>query len=454
VTHFDAAFESVTRQFEEQLDEVGVPGAALGVLQGADVRTVTLGVTSVENPLPVTEATLFQLGSISKVYTGTAVMRLVDGGRVELDAPVRAYLPDFRTSDPEASGRVTVRHLLTHQVGWPGDIFGWPEEAYASLADFVEHMPGAPQIVEPGTVWSYANSGIAVAGRVVEVVTGRPFHVALRHLLLDPLGLERTAVDPGWIMTYRFATGHLLEEGGARVVRPWPLPRCADAEGGVASSIADLLSFARFHLGASTSTEGERLLREGTLAEMQRSHVSIWEPGEGMGLTWHVDERSGERLLFHGGRTPGTWANLTLVPGRSFACAVLTNADRGLELIRALRPAILRAFLGLELPGRPPPLPTTEAELAPYVGRYDHPYFHLEVAWQEGRPVVLFGSKVDVLPPEMPPMACALVGRDRLVVLDGYLEGCTLDVFRDEGGEIVWLRDGDVLYRREAGREG
>ena len=451
MTNFDHAFDHVSDRLQALLEETGVPGAALGVLQGERARTATFGSTSVENPLPVTEQTLFQLGSISKVYTGTALMRLVDEGRIELDAPVRTYLPDFRTSDTETSARVTVRHLLTHQVGWPGDIFGWSEEAYSSLAAFVERMPEAPQIVEPGRIWSYANSGIAVAGRIVEVVMGRPFPAALRDLLLDPLELEQTAVDPGRIMTYRFAAGHLLGEEGTRIVRPWPLPGCAVAEGGVAASIADLLAFARFHLGSGTTPDGTRLLRSETLAAMQKPQALIWEPEAWMGLTWHVSELPEARVLFHSGRTPGTWALLLLVPARHFACALLTNADRGLAIIDALRSELVQRFLGLDLPGRPDPLPTTEAALAPYVGRYDHPYFHLEVAWQEGRPVVLFGSKVDVLPPQMPPMTCAVAGPDRLVVLEGYLRGCTLDVFRDDEGEIEWLRDGDVLYRRETG---
>ncbi len=440
------SFDEIKARTAEHMQEVGIPGAAVAIYHAGETQAAAFGATSTENPLPVTPETLFQLGSISKLYTGTVVMRLVDEGRLELDAPVRTYLPGFRLADEDAAAAVTLRHLLTHRVGWPGDIFDWEPAAYASMATFVEQMKAAPQIVPPGQIWSYANSGILVAGRVVEVVTGKPFAQAVRELLLEPLALRRTAIEPGVVMTYRFAAGHILKEDGPQIVRPWPLVPCADAEGGVAASVADLLSFARFHLG-----EGGDVLKPETLEAMQRPQAHIWPPDEHMGLVWFIDDRMERRLLSHGGRTPGTQAMITLVPEEDFAFVALTNADAGLSLIEPVRRMALEAYVGLTLPPEHEPLEVSAEELAPYLGRYDHPYFHLELAMQEGELVALFGSKVDVLPPQMPPMACAYVADDRLVVLEGYLKSAHLDVFRRPDGAIGWLRDGDTLYTKLIG---
>ena len=107
-------FEKVGEQVEAWREEMGVPGLTYGVTVSGESFTAGAGITSVENPLPVTDETLFQIGSITKTVTATAMMRLVEQGRLELNAAVREYLPDFRVRDVDASARVTVWHLLTH----------------------------------------------------------------------------------------------------------------------------------------------------------------------------------------------------------------------------------------------------------------------------------------------------------------------------------------------------
>ena len=107
----------------EILEKNRVPGAVVGILHQGEVATAAFGVTNVDHPLPVTDETLFQIGSITKTFTGTAAMRLVEMGKVDLDATVQTYLPDFKVADEDASRRATVKHLLTHMGGWVGDLF-------------------------------------------------------------------------------------------------------------------------------------------------------------------------------------------------------------------------------------------------------------------------------------------------------------------------------------------
>ena len=115
------AFEALTARAEALLAELQIPGAAIAVLHNGQIHSAGLGVTSLPNPLPVTADTLFQVGSITKTFVGTALMLLVERGELDLDAPLRTYLPELRLSDPDAQARATIRHLLTH-TGGTGDI--------------------------------------------------------------------------------------------------------------------------------------------------------------------------------------------------------------------------------------------------------------------------------------------------------------------------------------------
>ncbi|MBN1261560.1 MAG: beta-lactamase family protein [Anaerolineae bacterium] len=449
ISNDDPRFTSVRIQTASIQEAARIPGMAIGVLQGDRMFTAGFGVTSTEHPLPVTADTLFQIGSITKVYTGAAMMRLVDRGKIHLDAPVQTYLPAFRVADPVASATVTVRHLLTHTVGWPSDVFDFEPEDYESMSAFLRRMPEVPQIASPGTWWTYANSGFLVAGCIIEKLMGKPFVHAIRELVCEPLGLYYTSADPGMVMTYRFAAGHYEAEEGLRVVRPWPLPGCAISEGGIAASIADLLRFARFHLGDGRSDEGRRFLKPASLAEMQRSQFPIWEPHEWVGLTWFISDREGTRILSHGGRTPGAQAELVLVPEHHFACAVLTNAAHGLEACRSARDHILQTFLSLNPPTPPEPLPATRETVAALEGHYRHPYFTLDLVWHTGQLHATISSPLGIVPSEDSRMTCALWAPDRLVVLDGFREGVRFDLLRRPDGSIGWLRDGDTLYARE-----
>ncbi len=140
------------REVQGKLDgpvsELGVPGVAAGVVVDGQERYAFSGVTSVENPLPVDEGTLFQVGSTTKTFTATALVRLVDQGLVDLDAPVRSYVPEFRTKQHEVGEQVTVLQLLKHTAGWDGDLFADTGNGDDSLAHYVELTadppPGGP----------------------------------------------------------------------------------------------------------------------------------------------------------------------------------------------------------------------------------------------------------------------------------------------------------------------
>ncbi|HRC77110.1 MAG TPA: serine hydrolase domain-containing protein, partial [Kouleothrix sp.] len=216
----DARFAQLCELAAREMERLAVPGVAIGVTDGDREHVAGLGVTSIDNPLPVDADTLFQIGSTSKTITATAAMRLAEQGRLSLDAPVREYLPDLRLADEGVAARVTLRHLFNHTGGWAGDYFDDLGGGDDALARIVERMRDLPQLTPLGEVWSYNNAGFYVAGRVIEVVSGATFERTIDELVLAPLGMRRSLFFAGDIMTYRFAAGHLnsFEPGAPRAV--------------------------------------------------------------------------------------------------------------------------------------------------------------------------------------------------------------------------------------------
>ena len=158
-------FDALAAFAEAKMREYRVPGVALGIIDNGVVTTRGLGVTNVEDPLPVNDHTVFPIASISKTFAATAMMRLVEQGKVDLKAPVRKYLPEFRSRSDEAASRdVTVWNLLTHTPGWEGQVSG-PERGEDTLRNFVATvMPDLMQVAPPAAAWSYNNAGFSVSG--------------------------------------------------------------------------------------------------------------------------------------------------------------------------------------------------------------------------------------------------------------------------------------------------
>src|SRR4051794_37624960 len=209
----DPRFEALATLTEAKMKEYGVPGVALGILQNGVPMVRGLGVTNVDDPLPVTAHTVFPIASISKTFAATMAMRLVERGALDLASPVRRYLPDFRVEDEAASRDATVLDLLTHAGGWEGQISG-PDRGEDTLRTFVTTlMPGNMQVAPPRAAWSYNNAGFSTLGRVIEVVTGTSINAAVRNLVFTPLGLEHAGTTAAEFIVNRFAAGHATADG-------------------------------------------------------------------------------------------------------------------------------------------------------------------------------------------------------------------------------------------------
>src|SRR2546421_2525628 len=214
----DPIFDTLADLVTAKMREHHVPGVALGVLRDGRAEIRAFGVRSVEDPQPITNDTVFPLASISKTVTTTAVMRLAEQGKIDLRAPVRKYLPDFRVADEAASRDVTVWHLLTHTSGWEGQLSA-ADKGDETLARFVAGLATNMQLAPPGAAWSYNNAGFGVAGRVIEVVTGKTFREAIGNHVFGPLGLAGAYSRVSDIVVNRFAVGHVEAPDGRPFVQ-------------------------------------------------------------------------------------------------------------------------------------------------------------------------------------------------------------------------------------------
>ncbi len=429
-----------------------VPGVAIGMIGDGEENVSGFGVTNIDHPLPVDGDTLFQIGSITKTVTATALMRLVEKGMVSLDAPVRTYIPELRLRDEHAAANVTLRHLLTHRGGWFGDLFADTGMGDDALARYVEKLADLEQLTPLGTVWSYSNSGFALAGRVLEVVTGTASEEALRELVLGPLGMTQSFFFARDAITHRVAAGHFVYDDGPRVARPWYIPRSAHSVGGIVSSARDMLKYARFHLGDGVAPDGTRLLSADTIRLMRAPHAGR-DLDARSGLGWRLTELGGVGLVGHGGGTIGQLALFTLAPERGFALIVLTNSGRGNFIHEAVSRWAYRTKLGIDEP--PPVIPGSPAEdVSAYAGTYESPGNRYELRLADERlvlqanPKVALADRFERKPPPPPPARAVICAPDRILVLDGPTKNTQGEFLRDRDGAIEWLRIGGRIHRR------
>lgn len=456
----DARFDALVALATEKMAAYHVPGVALGVFDNGTVTMRGLGVTNVEDPLPVTEHTVFPIASISKTFAATAMMRLVEQGRVDLKAPVRRYLPDFRVADDAVSRDVTIWHLLTHTSGWEGQVSG-PERGEDTLRNFVASptVTGLMQLAPPGAAWSYNNAGFSIAGRVIEVVTGESINAAIRDLVFTPLHLEHAGTTAGDFIVNRFAAPHANHgEAAPTLMRPF-VPSTSVTAGGVGLCLADLLTYARFHLGDGTSSSGERVLTRASLDLMKTPQLRKQGADDEIGIPWHLRCVGSIRTAAHGGTLAGHILLLELVPERNFAIAILTNSSDGWRLIQdveraalasyqhatfAMNQAIAHRGLVETLP-RVEPL-ASQPDPSAYVGSYRRPMNTTIVRVDGGRLVVQIRPNAGE---PQPPMPVAFYGPDRAVVTGGADKDQSIEFIRDERGRVQWIRVVGRIARRE-----
>jgi len=458
ITQKDDRLEEIGKLISDKMAEYHVPGVAFGIVKSDRVGMRAFGITNLDNPQPVTPDTVFPIASISKTVAATAIMRLVQEGRLDAIAPVQKYLPDFRVKDETASRTVTVAHLLSHTPGWEGQLSA-EDRGTQTLAHFTSGLRDLLQLAAPGDVWSYNNAGFGVAGRIIEVVTGKSIHDALRDLVFAPLGLTHAFTRTGTAMTHRFAVGHRQDKSGAtEVIRPFELPLNVTA-GGAAMSLSSLLRYAQFHLGDGAAS-GQRLLFPELVQQMRIPYVRKRATDDEMGLGWHLRRLNGVLTAAQGGTGAGHCLHVQLVPERELAFVILSNHAEGWRLVQDVERATLKLYEGLALSSNQPtggnrgvsetmtaharPLPRQPA-LDVYVGKYERP------------PVTTYELRAEggALRSGTTPMGTTYVfyGPDVAYVAShegtgGTYVGMPVEFIKNQAGAVGWIRVNGRIARK------
>ena len=384
-----------TAHWQHRLDELaalhGVPGAQLGILRydqdGRD-SVVALATGTLNRNLPAASAevlpdSLFQIGSISKVWTATVIMRLIEQGRLSIDTLVRDILPGVRLVNDELTDGVTIHHLLTHTSGIDGDVFTDTGRGDDCLEKYAGLFPDIGQNHPLGATWSYCNSGFALLGRIIEQVTGQVWDQAMRELLYTPLGLTHTVTLPEEAILYSAAVGH-VDTGEETIVTPaWQLPRSMGPAGLITARAEDVLAFARLHLSGGVSADGTRLLTEETVDEMQAFQAEVPDKhvlGDSWGLGWIRFDWNGDRLYGHDGNTLGQAAFLRVHPESGVAVTLLTNGGHTRDLYEDLYREIFAELSGVRMQESvQPPTEPVDVDITPYLGTYERASVRAEV---------------------------------------------------------------------------
>jgi len=454
------------KQLQEKLAEAAaaleVPGVSVGIYHDGEEHYGFHGVTSIENPLDVDEHTLFQFGSTGKTFTATAIMRLVEQGKVALDAPVRTYLPDFATKDPSVAERVTVLQLLNHSAGWSGDLMEDTGDGDDALDKYVAKIADVEQVTPLGSVVSYNNASLSVAGQIISRVCGATYEQAMKDLLFIPLGLDHTFFFTNDIMTRRFAVGHRQDpDGTIHVARPWALPRGNSPAGGMSANAGDQIKWARFHLGDGKGIEGSTVLSRELLDLMKQPTMEMKGSalGDYVGISWLIRDIDGVRLVGHGGTTNGHHSDFGMVPEKDFAIAMLTNcAPNGPQLMEELFRWALENYIGV-IDTDPDALLLGDEALQQYTGTYETIAAKANITAREGwlwaqmeiKPemaAILREQGEDI--PDQPPVPLGLLAGDgdRYIVPDGPAKGMKGYFVRGTDGDVEAVHLGGRLATR------
>ncbi len=310
-----------------------VPGLAMAIVKDGEVIFAEgFGHRDIERQLPVTPATLFAIGSSTKAFTATGLGILAGEGKIDLDKPVREYLPGFRLSDPIAAERMTPRDLLTHRSGLPRHDLMW----YGSTAtrqEMFERLRYLKSSKDFRTAYQYQNLMYMTAGYLAGAVTGMSWEEFTKQRILEPLGMTSTnfSVDDSQ-RSEDHALPYRKNDDGTVARIPFKNISEIGPAGSINSNIMDLVRWIKLNLG-NGEVDGQRIVPETILKDIHTPHMVLPQGryseslNQTYGLGWFIEVYRGRKLIHHGGNIDGFSALVVLFPGENIGIVTLTNLN-------------------------------------------------------------------------------------------------------------------------------
>jgi len=385
----EAVASHIREQAAAYCESSKVPGYLAGVYHDGGQAVVAHGMANVVTGAPMGEDTGFLFGSVTKVLTTTLVLQQAERGTVDLDERVVRYLPEFKLVTPSAAGQVRVRNLLNHTNGIDADLFFPDARGRGALKVFLDGLGqycGA--LFRPGEYRSYSNGGMIVAGRLLEVVTGTPYHDLLKREVYATAGMDDSCTSAEEAILRSTAVGHFPDPAtvGARRTGMFMLPDTwAPAGATPIGTIGDLLAFGRAHLAGGLAPSGKRVLSAESAARMQSVSHDMGTPNiPPIGLGWLLMPFGETTVLAHSGASPGGVSILAVVPEHDLVLAAYGNDPRAMALHDQILLWLLRQRLNLEVPDLVPGT-SPAGDLAPYAGTYRSNQLRVDVSAVDGQ---------------------------------------------------------------------
>jgi CubicO group peptidase (beta-lactamase class C family) len=417
--------EELDAMVSQALEAFHVPGAAVSIIiDGKTALTKGYGFRDLDQRLPVTENTLFAIGSCTKAFTTYVLGQLVEEGKLCWDDLVIDYIPEFRLKDPYTTYHLTIRDLASHQSGLARHDLLWWFNPTISRQDLLPRLQYLDSAVPFRERFHYNNLMYIVAGFVIERITGQTWEEAVRSRIFVPLGMNRSnfsVLDSQ--KSDDFSLPFKETDGITQPIAFNPTVTTAGPAGSINSSAVDMAKWHELQLSDGTF-EGQSLIKKETLQAMHTPQVALQRFPEkspaflGYGLGWVIGIHEGHYLIAHDGRVDGFISSALLLPKERIGVVVLTNSDSGSTLADGLSLAILNQILGnpqerwiskakeraerLKLEKQKqeesPSLPETIRPLNDYVGEFEHPaYGKVQVKSEEGRLHLFYGGLSIVL---------------------------------------------------------
>ena len=372
----ELSFASRARVLEhwikEQMDYHGAPGVIVGVVdKNGLVWSKAFGDADREQDRAMTTSTRLRMGSVSKIFTSTAIVKLRDQGRLKLDDSIASHLPWFELAlrDPsngtaEAVGgeryladqldgsHITIRHLLTHTGGLPreANVPYWTDHAFPDSKTLAAAVVQQAALWPPGRNYQYSNLGLGLLGEIVAAASGVTYGEYLQEAILDPLGMHRSTANPSAAEIADLATGYMRRmPDGSRLVFEYYDTGALAGAANVISTMEDMARFASLHLQAAEAgktVDPKAVVAAESLREMHRSQWVRDSLSSARGLGFSITVRNGQRVVSHGGWIAGHRSHLILVPDEGIAVVAMVNADDvspsffAYEALDALSPAM------------------------------------------------------------------------------------------------------------------
>ena len=344
---YAAVISELERVIAHEMQDKKLPALSIALVD--DQQTVWAKGFGMEDPdqkIPATAETVYRVGSVSKLFTDIGIMQLVERGKIDLDAPVATYLPDFKPNNP-FNNAITLRQLMSHRSGLvreppAGNYF---DDATTSLVQTVQSLNSTTLIYEPEKRIKYSNAGIATVGYVLEKTQKQPFTEYLQKTVLAPMGLKNSSFVPTPEITKHLAKAYMWSYDGRKFVAPTFQLGMAPA-GSMYSTVTDLARFMSVLFNGGKTVNGKILKRE-TLEKMWTPQFAPTGAKNGFGIGFALSELQDYRRIGHGGAMYGFATELEALPDAKLGVIAVTSLDGANSVVENIAEHALKLMLAV-----------------------------------------------------------------------------------------------------------